>query len=159
MNGRYLAGGLVAFALLFGAVLWWFQTRGHYVTVEGVQSVTVAGETIPVAHYEGIDAASSPLKLRGCFRAEGLDGPEAPEAEPLVAPGWFGCFDAERITQDLAAGRARAILAAFNEPWGFDRIVASYPDGRAFEWRQINRCGRASFEGERPPEGCPPKDE
>ena len=81
------------------------------------------------------------------------------EADPLVAPGWFECFDAERIAQDLGAGRARAILAEFNEPYGFDRIVASYPDGRAYQWRQINRCGKAAFDGDPLPEGCPPRDE
>ncbi len=155
MNGRLIAGGLVGFALVFGAALWWFQTRGHYVSVEGVEEVVVAGEHVPVAHYEGIDGGSSPLKLRACFRADGLDGPEAEAAEPLVAPGWFACFDAERISQDLAAGRARAILAESNAPYGFDRVVAAYPDGRAYEWRQINRCGHAFFEGEPVPDGCP----
>lgn len=155
MKGRLLAGGLVAFSLLFGAALWWFQTRGHYVTVEGVAAVTVDGASVPVSGYEGIDAATSPLKLRGCFTAAGLDGPAAEGAEPLVAPGWFGCFDAERISQDLAAGRARAILAEANAPFGFDRIVAAYPDGRAYEWRQINACGRAHFEGDPLPAGCP----
>ena len=84
--------------------------------------------------------------------------PEAPDAEPLVAPGWFDCFDAEAIAKDLDAGAARAILAEFNEPYGFDRIIAAYPDGRAFQWRQINACGAAAFDGSELPAGCPPNE-
>ncbi|MEM7523220.1 MAG: DUF6446 family protein [Pseudomonadota bacterium] len=158
MSGRLIAGGLVAFALLFGAALWWFQTRGHYQEVVGLDEVVIAGVATPVVGYRGIDAVSSPLKLRGCFTAEPLTGPPAPEAEPLIAPAWFDCFDAEALATDIAAGAATAILAEFNTPYGFDRIVAAYPDGRAFQWRQINKCGSAHFEGDPPPEGCPPKD-
>ena len=51
---------------------------------------------------------------------------------------------------------ALPLLAESNEPYGFDRIVAYYPDGRAFQWRQINTCGAASFAGDPLPEGCPP---
>lgn len=159
MNGRFLVGGLVLFALLFGAALWWFQTRGYYETVTGVASVTIAGVPVPVTDYEGIDASTSPLKMRGCFRAGAIDGPDAPEPEPLVAPGWFSCFDAEQIEADINSGAARAVLAEFNQPYGFDRIVAAYPDGRAFQWRRINKCGAAHFAGDPPPDGCPPKDD
>ncbi|MFV0475827.1 MAG: DUF6446 family protein [Pikeienuella sp.] len=155
MSGRLVMGGLLVFALVFGAVLWWFQTRGWYREVTGVGSVEVAGVAVPVADYAGIDADSSPLKMRGCFRAEGLTGPEAPEAEPNVAPDWFDCFDAVRIDGDLASGAAHAIRAAANEPAGFDRMIAVYPDGRAYQWRQINECGKAGFEGLPLPEGCP----
>ena len=156
MSGRILAGGLVLFALIFGAALWWFQTRGFY--EETVRSeVIIAGAAIPVTGYRGIDADTSPLKLRSCFIADPIAGP-APEApEPLVAPGWFDCFDAEAIDADLASGAARAVLAAFNAPYGFDRIIVQYPDGRAYQWRQINKCGKAAFDGDPLPEGCPPK--
>ncbi|MEO0363091.1 MAG: DUF6446 family protein, partial [Pseudomonadota bacterium] len=142
MNGRVIAGGLVLFSVAFGAALWWFQTRGHYDEVAGLDVVEIAGAAAEVEDYRGLDGASSPLKLRGCFRVAGaVDGPPAPNAEPLIAPGWFDCFDAEAIASDLGSGAARAVLAAFNEPYGFDRVVALYPDGRAFQWRQINPCG------------------
>ena len=36
-----------------------------------------------------------------------------------------------------------------------DRIVAVYPDGRAYAWHQINRCGEVVFDGNSAPEGCP----
>lgn len=161
MSGRLLMSGLIVFALLFGAALWWFQTRGWYQEVTALETVTIDGAAVPVAGYRGIDAESSPLKLRGCFLAEDVAGSPAKAPEPLVAPGWFDCFDAEAIAADLASGAARAVEAARNEPYGFDRIVAAYPDGRAFLWRQINDCGAAAFDGDPPPEGCPPppKDE
>lgn len=156
MSGRVLAGGLVLFALIFGAALWWFQTRGYYSNIEGVETVTIDGVAVPVANYRGIDADTSPLKMRACFEAEGLAGPAAEAPTPLTTPGWFDCFDADGIARDLASGAATAILAATNEPYGFDRIVAAYADGRAFQWRQINRCGEAVFQGDPAPEGCPP---
>lgn len=159
MNGRLIAGGLVLFSLLFGAALWWFQTRGHYEEVTGITEITVNGVPVAVSDYVGLDAVSSPLKLRGCFSsAAPLTGPEAPEAEPLVAPGWFPCFDAEAIAGDIASGAAIAILAEFNAPYGFDRMIAAYPDGRAFQWRQINTCGDAHFAGDPLPAGCPVKE-
>ncbi len=158
MSGRWLISGLLGFAVLFGIALWWFQTRAYYVreTVEGPRAVLIAGREVPAAGYDGIDASTSPLKLRGCFRlAAPLDGPPADKPEPPVSPGWFDCFDAESLDADLKTGAAAAVLAEFNAPYGFDRVVAAYPDGRAFEWRQINKCGDAFFEGDPVPEGCP----
>lgn len=156
MSGRVLAGGLVLFALVFGAALWWFQTRGHYVEVTDVAGIDVAGAVIPVSGYRGIDAATSPLKLRACFAADVIEGPPAQAPDPLIAPDWFDCFDAEALAKDIEAGAARAILAERNQPYGFDRIVAAYADGRTFMWRQINECGAAAFAGDPLPEGCPP---
>ncbi len=156
MSGRLIAGGLVLFALVFGATLWWFQTRGYYAEVTGLETVEIAGASVAVSDYRGIDAETSPLKMRGCFSAPGLEGPPATEPTPLVTPGWFDCFDAETIAADLASGDATAILAEANEPYGFDRIVAVYPDGRAFMWRQINHCGAVVFEGDPTPADCPP---
>jgi hypothetical protein len=40
--------------------------------------------------------------------------------------------------------------------YGIDRVLAIYPDGRAFAWHQINACGKFVFDGDPPPEGCPP---
>ena len=157
MSGRVLAGGLVLFALIFGAALWWFQTRGYYVETVN-ETVTVAGVVIPVTNYQGIDADTSPLKLRSCFTADPIDGPAPERPDPLIPPGWFDCFNAEGIATDLASGDARAILAESNVPYGFDRIIAQYPDGRAYQWRQINNCGKASFDGDPLPAGCPEKE-
>ena len=140
MTGRVLAGGLVAFAALFGLVLWWFTVFAYYRTVDGLVFIDVAGERVEVVGYRGIDADSSPLKMRGCLRLDPGALPDAPEAEdpaPLIAPFWFGCFDAETIGADLEAGRAEAVVAGRDDPPGFERILAVYPDGRAFTWRQL----------------------
>ena len=61
MSGKAVAIGLVAFAAIFGAALYWFQVYAFYERQSGIGALVVAGETVPVARYEGIDAASSPL--------------------------------------------------------------------------------------------------
>lgn len=155
MSGRIIISGLALFTLAFGVALWWAQTRGWYEEHDGVNSIVVDGEVVQVNRYRGIDAETSPLKLRACFLAAPLNAPPAEGAEPLVSPGWFECFNARQIADDLSAGLARAVLAASNDPWGFDRIVAQYPDGRAFQWRQLNACGDAGFSSKPIPETCP----
>ena len=157
MSGRVFSIGLILFCVLFGVALWWFQTRGFYEETARSE-VVVAGAVIPVDAYQGIDADTSPLKLRSCFTAAPIDGPAPERPDPLIAPGWFDCFDAKTISDDLKAGAARAILAESNVPYGFDRIIAQYPDGRAFQWRQINKCGTAAFDGDPLPDGCPPQE-
>jgi hypothetical protein len=112
----------------------------YYQSVTGLISIEADGGRLQVVGYEGIDADTSPLKLRGCFRIDpaSLEGaPAAEDPAPLIAPSWFDCFDAEAIGADLEAGRARAVIAAEDEPAGFDRIIAYYPDGRAYQWRQL----------------------
>jgi len=139
MTGRTLIVLLLGFTVLFGATLWWVQTRAFYEETEA-ETVTIAGRSYPVTEWRGIDATTSPLKLRACFRlAEGaaVDAPAAEKPTPLVAPAWFECFEAEALTRDLEAGRARAFLAAEEEFDGANRMVAVYPDGRAFMWRQL----------------------
>ena len=137
-NGRWLAGGLIAVAVVFGAALWYFQTYAFYETVTR-DSIEVAGKTVPVTDYLGIDASSSPLKRRGCFLTSGpMPGPVTVDAIPLTAPDWFDCFDARSLTRDIASGAAVVHVAAVDEFDGVDRLIAVYPDGRAYEWRQLN---------------------
>jgi hypothetical protein len=139
-NGTVLALGFALVAVLFGAGLWYAQVHAFYERVQGLGAVTVAGVAVPVTAYDGLDGAASPLKLRGCFRLDPAALPAAPPAAnptPLVAPGWFPCFDARALDAALKAGEARALLAAAGEPPGFDRILAVFPDGRAYQWRQI----------------------
>jgi hypothetical protein len=137
MSGRTLVTGFLAFLALFAAALVWTQLFAFY------ERETAAPELVglAVADYRGIDAASSPLKLRGCFRldpaaAAGLA--PAPDATPLVAPFWFRCFDAAELTHDLATGAARGYAVARDAPAGFDLMLAAYPDGRGYLWRQLN---------------------
>ena len=39
----------------------------------------------------------------------------------------------------IDVGNARAYLAVENEVEGIDRFVVIYPDGRGYEWRQLNK--------------------
>lgn len=141
MSGRLLVLLFLGFLAVFAAGLVWTQFFAFYQRRQDIDGLAVPGGTVPVAGYDGIDAATSPLKLRGCFRIDpaavaGL--PPAPEATPLTAPFWFRCFDAGRLTRDLAAGAARAYALGRNEPDGFDVMLAVYPDGRGYLWRQLN---------------------
>ena len=60
------------------------------------------------------------------------------KATPLNGPGWFECFNAASIGKDLETGAAVAFLSEHDIHPGVDRVVAIYPDGRAFAWQQLN---------------------
>ncbi len=140
MNGRRLMIGFLAVVALFAAGLIWFQFFAFYERTGSFAPVAVGEREIDFADYEGIDATSSPLKLRGCFAADpadfaGLDPVE--DATPLTPPPWFRCFDAETIARDVEAGRAAAYRLASDSPEGFDLMAAVYPDGRGYLWRQL----------------------
>jgi hypothetical protein len=152
VNGKLVGGGIVLGALIAGAGVWYAQVYGYYHTVDAatpaaeIRLTALGGAEEPVATtgFEGIDAGSSPLRFRGCFRTsvsiatltETYKVYEHPT--PLTAPSWFGCFDAGRIGADLEAGRAVAFLSEMNVHPGVDRVVAIYPDGRAYAWQQLN---------------------
>ena len=158
MKGERIVIALLAFCIVFGAALWHFQNRAYYQQVDGLTEVSAYGDMFPVSDYRGLDGDSSPLKLRACFTVDWDYWPSdeyREVAEPLTAPGWFDCFDAKAIADDIRSGAATAILADENMPFGFDRFIAQYEDGRAFMWRQINACGAAAFKGEDLPDGCP----
>jgi Family of unknown function (DUF6446) len=140
MTGRRLLIGMGVALVIFAAVLWWFQTRAFYDDLIGVETVEVAGRAVPVSDWQGIDAGSSPIKLRACFRVDAQAlalAPEAEEATPLIAPGWFDCFDAGALTEALESGEARAVRADEGEFADTERLIAVYPDGRAYMWRQL----------------------
>ena len=171
MNGRLIAILLIVSGLGAGVAMYWLQVYAYYRDVElgppetGGVTLYVETEAGPQAldpmEFRGIDASSSPIRFRACFRVEDADATlahavPAADAVPLNAPGWFDCFDAARIGADLAAGRAAAVLGQPHVIYGIDRLIAVYPDGRAFAWDQINRCGEDVFDGNPPPPGCPP---
>jgi len=154
MRGRTLMIGLLVVTAVFAVALWWFQTRAYYERSEGAEAIEVAGLAIPVEGYSQIDAKTSPLKLRACFRlkdpadlarAADAAAPLTEEAraagvtlEPLLAPGWFDCFDAETLAGLSQIDGARMLVAARNAPQGVDRVVLLLPDGRGWLWRQLN---------------------
>jgi len=155
-------------ALIAGIALYYLQVYAYYEEVP-VESAVVdlvsltSGEAEPIAFddFRAIDSNSSPLRYRACYTMpsslamltetyEIVD-----DAEPRVAPGWFDCFDAAQIGADLEAGVAVGFLGQKDVKYGIDRIVAVYPDGRAYAWHQINACGEVVFDGNPAPEGCP----
>ncbi len=152
MNGKLIVGFLVVTALLAGAAIYYLQVYAYYERVQPASAAAVirltpvAGTPEPMltADFEGIDADSSPLRFRGCFTtpmslamlSETYEVYEKPT--PLIAPSWFSCFDAGRIGADLEAGTALAFLSEKNIHPGVDRVVAVYPDGRAYAWQQLN---------------------
>lgn len=138
INGSYVVAGLIAFTVLFGLAFWWFQSHAFYEET-WAEKVEINGWEYPVTEWKGITSTSSPLKMRACFLLRvPFEAPVAREAEPLVAPGWFKCFNAEVIGENLASGYAKAYVAERNDPEGFDRIVAVFPGGRSYMWRQLS---------------------
>lgn len=143
VSGKAVAGGIVAFGAVFGAALWYFQVYAYYDEVTDVTEVQVGGETFAVTGYAGINAPTSPLKMRGCFTFEDPEaalvaGQRVTDADPLKPPYWFECFDPERIKADLDSGAAIPVMAGLDEGDGADLYMAIYPDGRAYSWRQPN---------------------
>jgi Family of unknown function (DUF6446) len=140
MSGRRLILGFAGFLAVFLAGLIWFQYFAFYERQHGVGALTIDGAVVPVADYAGVDSASSPLKLRGCMRIDPAAVARlrpAKDATPLTPPFWVRCFDAGRLTGDLASGAARAYAIGRDAPAGFDLMLAVYPDGRAYLWRQL----------------------
>ncbi len=167
--GKFLAGVIVITALVAGAAMYYLQVYYYYdpVKATGIDDVQmtslVSGLPEPVLYddFQAIDAGSSPIRYRACFTTtmsnammtetyQLYDG-----ADPLTAPAWFDCFDAQSLGEDLKAGRALAYMGQENIHYGIDRIVAITDDGRGYVWHQINACGKVVFDGEPVPDGCP----
>lgn len=168
--GKALSIGILLCALIAGGGMYYLQVYHFYETVtpngrDDVQMTALASERPEPVRYDdfrAIDADSSPIRYRACFTTSmrhaqltetfvAYDG-----AVPLVAPGWFDCFDAGALGAALQEGRALAFLGTRNITYGVDRIVAIHEDGRGWAWHQINRCGAEVFDGNPVPEGCPP---
>ena len=173
MTGKILAGLIVATALVAGVAMYYLQVYAFYDTVsasgqDDVEMTLLATgepEAILYEDFEAIDSTSSPIRYRACFTTSQslpmmTETYEAYDhAVPLVAPGWFGCFDAKEVGRALETGEALAFLGTKNIEYGIDRVVAVMSDGRGFVWHQINKCGEVVFDGRPAPENCPPKPE
>ena len=141
MNGRTLVVWFVAFLAVFAAALVYYQFFAFYERTDRYPPLVIGGQTVALEDYEGISASSSPLKLRGCFRVDPAAVTSLPVAEDptaLTPPPWFRCFDAEAIQKGIEAGEAAAFLVAADAPDGFDVMMAVYPDGRGYLWRQLS---------------------
>ncbi len=150
MSGKLLGIMIVASSLIFGAVVYYTQLYAYYEPAAAntelrlTNLVTGAPEPVIYDSFDGIDSESSPLRFRGCFTTtmslamltETFEVYEHPT--PLVAPGWFDCFNAEAIGEALENGEAIAFLSEKNIKDGVDRVIAVFPDGRGYVWHQLN---------------------
>lgn len=150
--GRLAAGFLVVIGALGGVAMWYLQVHAFYEPVafqpgDEIRLTPIVSdqpEPIIAEGVTGIDSDSSPIRFRACFTTplslamltETYVAYEG--AEPLIAPGWFDCFDAEAIGTALERGEALAFLSEAGIHKGVDRVVAVFPDGRAFAWHQLN---------------------
>ena len=163
MNGKIVGGLLVISGLVAGIAMYWLQLYAFYEPVSfqpgnEIRLTPISSdmpEVIVADNVTGIDATSSPLRFRACFTTP-LSQAMLTEtyvvydgAEPLVAPGWFDCFDAVKIGKALETGEAIAFLSEKNinskpdasgvvQLSGVDRVVAVMPDGNAYAWHQLN---------------------
>lgn len=156
MNGKIAAGAIVISAAVAGVAIWYLQVYAFYepvnftpgqeillTTIEGGQPEPILAEGVT-----GIDADSSPLRFRACFTTPLTHGMLSETyvaydgAEPLIAPGWFDCFDAVEIGTALERGEALAFLSQSSVATDVDRVVAVFPDGRAFAWHQLNPAAK-----------------
>jgi hypothetical protein len=152
VNGKLVAGFIVVTALIAGAAMYYIQVYAFYRPYEpatataAIRITGLSGTAEPMLTdgFEGIDADSSPLRFRGCFRTPmslavlSESYVVYPDPTPLNAPSWFSCFDSGRLTEDIASGSAVAFLSERNIAPGVDRVVAVYPDGSAYAWQQLN---------------------
>lgn len=136
--------GCAALLAVFTVVLWYTQFYAWYEELPQ-RPLIVAGEEVPIDSWQAIDGSSSPLKLRICVTvtpetaatlAAQLETSEP--GDPLVPPDWFTCFDAKQISRDMQAGLATFHVLGPSEFEGVDDVMAIYPDGRAFVWRQLD---------------------
>lgn len=145
MNGKRLIQGFLVFLAVFAAALIYTQFFAYYERQDEVDTIRIGDADVPVSDYQGIDSTSSPLKLRGCFRIDPAAVaalPAATDATPLTPPFWFDCFDTGRLSDDIVAGTASAYALTRDAPKGFDEMIAVYPDGRGYLWRQLNAAYR-----------------
>ena len=141
MNGKLFVISLLVFTLSFSIILYYFQVYAFYSRADGLESIKVLDRDVGVQNYRGIDSVTSGLKLRGCFSVDPQEFSDLPilaKATPLSAPFWFGCFDYVKLQLEINEGYAKAFLVSENEKDGIDRVVAVYPNGNAFQWRQLN---------------------
>ena len=152
MNGKLVAGFIVIVGAVAGVAMYYLQEYAYYTKAAFKPGAEIAltlitsgqPEAILADGVEGIDADSSPLRFRACFHtpltqamlSETYQAYQG--AVPLIAPSWFSCFDAAKIGAALESGEALAFLSQSNIAPSIDRVVAVFPDGRAYAWHQIH---------------------
>ena len=141
MNGKRFIFLFLGGVVVFTAALFYFQNYAYYNKTDIRENFFLGNKRYEISNYQGIDSESSALKLRECFVIDSLDNinlSKYEKATPLTAPFWFKCFNSERITKDLLEGKASAFLLKKEEFDGIDNVIAVYPDGKSYRWRQLN---------------------
>ncbi|WP_395002986.1 DUF6446 family protein [Cypionkella sp.] len=152
MNGKLVAGFIVIVGAVAGVAMYYLQEYAYYTKAvfkpgaEIALTLITSGQPEPILAegIEGIDADSSPLRFRACFHTPMTQAMLSETyqayqgAVPLIAPSWFDCFDAAKIGAALENGEALAFLSQSNIAPSVDRVVAVFPDGRAYAWHQIH---------------------
>jgi hypothetical protein len=150
VSGRLVGIFIVVLSLIAGAGFYYTQVYAYYDRLPAetelrlMSIATGVPEPLRLDGFEGIDGSSSPLRFRACFTVanslamltETFEAYEGPT--PLTGPRWFGCYDAREIGTALERGEAFAFLGEKNIHDGVDRVIAVFPDGRAFAWHQLN---------------------
>lgn len=161
--GKILVIFLLACTVAAGVGAWYLQVYAYYDRLPDQDSVALmplasaSPQPFPVTNFRAIDSDSSPIRYRACFdiAVDPVQLTPYANATPLIAPGWFDCFDAGALTDALRDGRAQAVMGTPHIRYGIDRVVVLM-DGRGYAWNQINPCGVAHFDGDPVPPGCPP---
>ena len=169
MMGKFVAIILVTCGIVAGGAMYYLQVYAYYsiVVPNGASDVVLTPldgsdvQAINYSDFKAIDSESSPIRYRACFTAQKTAYElkalyvSLSDAKPLVAPGWFDCFDAEEISTAIAAQSATSFLSIENVSYGIDRIVVILNDGRGYAWNRINSCGKIAFAGKPVPPNCP----
>ncbi len=151
-NGKIVAGAIVVIGVVAGIAMYWLQEYAFYApavfkTGDEIRLTLIENgqpEPILANGITGIDANSSPLRFRACFTTpltqamltETYKVYDKPV--PLNGPSWFDCYDAAKIGEALERGEAIAFLSQANIAPQIDRVVAVFPDGRAYAWHQLS---------------------
>lgn len=151
MSGKLASIFVITVTLIFGAALYYLQVYYYYEELDPAQvEITLVNlgtgepEVIATETLTAIDGSSSPIRFRACFTSPLSDATMSetyepyPDATPLNAPSWFDCFNSVEIGTALEEGRAMAFLSAREIADGVDRVLAIFPDGRAYVWQQLN---------------------
>lgn len=149
MSGKILAIFFAVLILVSGFGMYYLQTYYFYREIPAAEypstvtlpSVSGAEIVLPVSDYRAIHSVSTPIGNRACFKTDVAALAEAEtyaKPTPISAPRWFDCFAYDSLTEDLESGAAKAYLVQKNVAPKIDSVLAVYPDGRAFEWRQQN---------------------
>lgn len=158
-----MSAAFVGGAVYYLQIYHFYEMKGASGQEDVLLNSKLTGRLEPLAHtnFTSIDATSSPIRYRACFKTDLNPQRLVDEyrqyagAEPLSAPGWFDCFDAKAIGAALGNGKATAFLGQSNVQYGVDRVVAITESGSGYIWHQINKCGDAVFNGREKPEECP----